>query len=254
MRLRPLPAFEDNYVWVLQDDAGAGLVVDPGEAGPVFAAVADGLQLHGVLLTHHHHDHIGGAAALRERWPDLPVIAPQDDRIEAATQRVGAGDVARIGDWVFEVHEIPGHTVSHIAFHGHQVLFCGDTLFSLGCGRLFEGTPMQMLDSLDRLAALPGDTRVCCGHEYTVANANFALVVEPGNEALQRRSVEARRLRLEGRPTVPSTLDDERACNPFLRIDVPAVRGAVAAQVGRPLGDRVGAFAELRRWKDGFRA
>ena len=171
-----------------------------------------------------------------------------------ATQRVGAGDIARIDDWVFEVHEIPGHTVSHIAFHGHQVLFCGDTLFSLGCGRLFEGTPMQMLDSLDRLAALPGQARVCCGHEYTVSNAAFALAVEASNEDLQRRSVDARRLRLAGRPTLPTTLAEERATNPFLRIDLPEVHAAVAAHAGRALHDRVDAFAELRRWKDGFRA
>ena len=254
MRLQPLPAFEDNYVWALQDAAGAGLVVDPGDAAPVLAAVADGLELRGILLTHHHHDHVGGVPELLARWPGLPVIAPRDDRIATASRRVGAGDTVEIGEWTFEVHEIPGHTVSHIAFHGHQVLFCGDTLFSLGCGRLFEGTPMQMLDALDRLAALPADTRVCCGHEYTVANANFALAVEPGNEVLQRRSVEARRLRLEGRPTVPATLAQERDCNPFLRIDVSAVREAVAAHAGRPLRDRVDAFAELRRWKDGFRA
>jgi hydroxyacylglutathione hydrolase len=254
MRLRPLPAFEDNYVWALVDDTGAALVVDPGEAAPVLRAAGEGLSLRGVLLTHHHNDHIGGVPALLTEFPDLPVIGPHDDRIATATARVGAGDTARVGDWVFEVHEIPGHTVSHIAFHGHQVLFCGDTLFSLGCGRLFEGTPMQMLDSLDRLAALPGSTRVCCGHEYTVANAAFALAVEPANAALQARAVEAQQLRLASRPTVPSTIDDERACNPFLRIDVPEVRGAVSAHVGRPLLDRTDAFAELRRWKDGFRA
>ena len=254
MRLRPLPAFEENYVWTLIDDDGAALVVDPGEAAPVLRAVGEGLSLRGVLLTHHHNDHIGGVPALLAEFPDLPVIGPHDDRIATATARVGVGDTARVGDWVFEVHEIPGHTVSHIAFHGHQVLFCGDTLFSLGCGRLFEGTPMQMLDSLDRLATLPGATRVCCGHEYTVANAAFALAVEPANAALQARAVEAQQLRLASRPTVPSTIDDERACNPFLRIDVPEVRGAVSAHVGRPLLDRTDAFAELRRWKDGFRA
>ncbi|MCC8362073.1 hydroxyacylglutathione hydrolase [Lysobacter sp. A6] len=254
MRLRPLPAFEDNYVWALTDDAGAGLVVDPGDATPVLRAMGEGLRLRGILLTHHHNDHIGGVPAILAELPDLPVIGPRDERVTTATGIVGAGDVARIDDWVFEVHEIPGHTVSHIAFHGHQVLFCGDTLFSLGCGRLFEGTPMQMLDSLDRLAALPGGTRVCCGHEYTVANASFALAVEPSNADLQARSVEARRQRMEGRATVPSTIDEERACNPFLRVDVPEVRGAVARHVGRPLQDRVDAFAELRRWKDGYRA
>jgi len=254
MRLRPLPAFEDNYIWALVEDDGSAIVVDPGDAAPVLGAVGEGLSLRGILLTHHHHDHIGGVPALLAEMPQLPVIGPRDDRIETATQRVGAGDTARIDDWVFEVHEIPGHTVSHIAFHGHQVLFCGDTLFSLGCGRLFEGTPMQMLDSLDRLAALPDATRVCCGHEYTVANAMFAQAVDPANDALRDRSVEAKRLRLDGKPTVPSTLAGERTCNPFLRIDAPAVRDAVAAHVGRPLRDRVDAFAELRRWKDGFRA
>jgi hydroxyacylglutathione hydrolase len=247
-----VPAFKDNYIWILASGASA-VAVDPGDAAPVLRAVGEGLSLRGILLTHHHHDHIGGVPALLAEMPQLPVIGPRDHRIETATHRVGAGDTARIDDWVFEVHEIPGHTVSHIAFHGHQVLFCGDTLFSLGCGRLFEGTPMQMLDSLDRLAALPGSTRVCCGHEYTVANANFALVVEPSNTALQARSVEARRLRLASHPTVPSTIEEERACNPFLRIDVPEVRGAISVHAGRPLQDRVDAFAELRRWKDGFR-
>jgi hydroxyacylglutathione hydrolase len=250
----PLPAFDDNYIWALTGDAGAALIVDPGDAAPVLAAAADGLRIAGILLTHHHHDHIGGVPMLLQRWPGLPVIAPVDERIAHVTHRVGAGDTARIDEWAFRVLEIPGHTVSHIAFHGHGVLCCGDTLFSLGCGRLFEGTPAQMLESLERLAALPGGTQVCCGHEYTVANAAFARMVDPDNEALRRRSEEASAMRADGRATLPTTVAGERACNPFLRIDAPAVRAAITARLGRPPQDRVEAFAELRRWKDGFRA
>ena len=254
MDLIPLPAFADNYIWALVGDDGGALLVDPGEAGPVFAAADAGLAPRGILLTHHHHDHVGGVPELLERWPGLPVAAPVDERIGHATLRVGQGDRVEMAGRVFDVHEIPGHTVSHIAFHGHGVLCCGDTLFSLGCGRLFEGTPKQMLDSLDRLAALPGETRVCCGHEYTVANAAFARIVDPGNDALRRRTEEARALRDAGRPTLPATLSAERAANPFLRVDTPAVQAALAARLGRAPADRVEAFAELRRWKDGFRA
>lgn len=254
MHLLPLPAFEDNYIWTLRDDAGRALVVDPGEAGPVLSAAADGLQPAGILLTHHHHDHIGGVGALLERWPDLPVIAPDDERIAIATRRTGDGDRVEVAGWGFDTLAVPGHTVSHIAFHGHGLLFCGDTLFSLGCGRMFEGTPAQMLDSLERLAALPGDTRVCCGHEYTLSNAAFARVVEPDNPALMRRIEEAQAMRQSGRPTLPSSVAAEREANPFLRIDVPAVRAAIVGQTGHPIRSRVDAFAALRRWKDGFRA
>lgn len=255
MPLRPLPAFADNYIWTLSGgEPGAVAVVDPGDAEPVLAAAAEGLRPALLLLTHHHADHVGGAAALLRRWPGLPVFAPADPRIDLPCTRVGEGDEVAHGPWTFRTLAVPGHTNSHIAFHGHGVLFCGDTLFSLGCGRLFEGSPAQMLDSLDRLAALPGDTLVCCGHEYTVANAAFAAAADPHNPALRRRTEEAIAMRERNMPTLPATIAGERAANPFLRVDSEAIRGAVAARIGRAPHDRLETFAELRRWKDGFRA
>lgn len=257
MRLQALPAFSDNYIWIWTDDGGRALIVDPGEAGPVLAAADQGLVPAAVLLTHHHDDHIGGVPALLRRWPALPVLGPDDARVATATQRVADGHRGELLGHTFEVLAVPGHTTSHIAFHFHGAggpLFCGDTLFSLGCGRMFEGTPAQMLGSLDRLAALPGDARMCCGHEYTVANARFAQTVEPDNAALASRGAEAASLRQDGQPTLPSTMAQERATNPFLRVDEKAVKAAVAAHLGHEPADRVETFAALRRWKDGFRA
>ena len=253
MRLSALPAFEDNYVWVLHD-AGRALLVDPGDAAPVLAAADAGLAPSAILLTHHHPDHVGGVPALLRRWPGLPVFAPADERIALDCERVGDGDRLQLLDREAEVLAVPGHTRSHVAYVVAGHLFCGDALFSLGCGRMFEGTPAQMLHSLQRLAALPGQTRVCCGHEYTLANAAFALAVEPGNAALAARSAEVSRLRAAGAATLPSTIACERDCNPFLRCDAPEVLGSIGRRLGHVPADAVEAFAALRTWKDAFRA
>ncbi|HTD28538.1 MAG TPA: hydroxyacylglutathione hydrolase [Xanthomonadaceae bacterium] len=255
MKLRAIEAFADNYIWALADAQGLAVIVDPGDSAPVFEAIGSGLQPVAILLTHHHPDHIGGAEQLLQRF-DVPCYAPVDPRIGCATHRVGSGDSFTIPEFglQFATLEVHGHTSSHVAFFGHGIVFCGDTLFSLGCGRMFEGTPQQMLASLDRLAALPHDTRVCCGHEYTLSNGAFASVIEPENLALQDRLREARASRDEGQPSVPSTLASELACNPFLRVDTPSVRATVEQHLGEPCGDRVQTFAALRRWKDGFRA
>lgn len=243
-------ALRDNYVHLLHDPTtGATAAIDPSEAAPVLTALAaKGWTLTHVLCTHHHPDHTGGNAALREATGCEVVGARADAaRIPALTVAVDDGDRVPVGSASGSVLTIPGHTSGHIAYHFDEgLLFCGDTLFSLGCGRLFEGTPEQMWASLCRLRALPGETRVYCGHEYTQSNARFALTIEPQNEALLRRVAEVERLRADGRPTVPSVLAEERAANPFLRADEPGVRAVVG-------GDSdVQVFAALRRRKDVF--
>ncbi len=252
MQLHPIPALNDNYIWVLHDQYGHALAVDPGAADPVDSFMAErGLQLESILLTHHHADHIGAASELAARH-QAHVVAPHDPRIESADQRVAEGDAVQgPGPWQFHVLAVPGHTRSHVAYFGEGIAFTGDTLFSLGCGRLFEGRPEEMLDSLERLAALPDDTLVCCGHEYTLANAAFARTIEPDNPALQSRIRQARHLRDSGRATLPSTIQDEKEANPFLRVDSSEVR-RWAASLGIA-DDRIARFAALRQAKDRFR-
>ena len=259
MRLQCLSARVDNYIWVLRNAQGRALVVDPTDAAPVLEAANEGeFTPAALLLTHHHADHIGGAAPMLDRWAGLPVYGPDDERIGLPVRRPADGEDFDVEEWRVRTLHVPGHTRSHVAFYvedalgGDPVLFCGDTLFSLGCGRLFEGDADQMHGSLQKLAALPARTRVCCGHEYTLANAAFAAVVEPDNTALQRRMKEARTMRDAHRPTLPSTIGEELQCNPFMRCDNPAVIAAATRRLGRAPSGPVETFATLRSWKDGF--
>ena len=222
LSVEPVPCLSDNYVWLLRDTAtGAVAVCDPGEAGPAISALgAGGGRCDLVLLTHHHGDHIAGAEALREKYGAKLVGAAADaHRMPRLDLALRAGENVALGNSVAGVLETPGHTRGHIAFHFAQarVLLCGDTLFSLGCGRLLEGNAQEMFESLAKFAALPGETLVCCGHEYTESNARFALHATPDNAALQAYAAQVKALRAAGKPTIPSRLSDELAANPFLR-------------------------------------
>lgn len=271
MHLIPIPAFNDNYIWLLHDGKQA-LVVDPGQAEPVIRLLDEaGLKLTLILVTHHHRDHVGGVDLLRQRT-GAEVLGPINEVLPESVRRVRQPDVVRWADWRFQVIDVPGHTAGHIAFHAvgqlkadaswpqapiddlvpHSgVLFCGDTLFSGGCGRLFEGTAEQMHQSLSKLAALPPDTLVCCAHEYTLSNLRFARAVEPNNARLISHDMRCQALRQSGRPTLPTTVGLERLINPFLRTAEPQV--LLSAQAQDPQSQSPQAcLATLRHWKNNF--
>lgn len=250
-----VPAFNDNYLWLIHDGHYAA-VVDPGDAAPILAALAKlQLKLAAILLTHHHHDHVGGVAQLLQHFA-VPVYGPKNEIIAGVSQKLSESDAVVIPELALQlsVLDVPGHTSGHIAYVApeHGWLFCGDTLFAGGCGRLFEGTPAQMRTSLHKLATLPETTAVYCAHEYTLANLRFAVAVEPENAALIARIEQEQAKRAQGLATVPSTVGLEKATNPFLRDRTPAIVERLMCN-GRLQDDTpVAAFAALRAWKDTF--
>lgn len=256
--LFPIPALSDNYIWILHDQRNA-VVIDPGQAEPVQAYLTEhSLELKAILLTHHHGDHVGGAKMLQHA-SGATVYGPAREKLPVCDHRLGQADQVQLSApaLTLKVLDVPGHTAGHIAYqgvlpNGQSVLFCGDTLFAAGCGRLFEGTPAQMVHSLSKLTALPADTLVCCAHEYTLGNVRWALQVEPDNTALQERFEQVSRLRSNGMCTLPSTLKLELETNPFCRTSQTTVVQAASNYSGKPLASPDQVFASLREWKNNF--
>lgn len=248
-------AFEDNYIWLICGQNKALVIVDPGDASPVLDKIAElSLKPIAILCTHHHNDHVGGVAELKAKY-QLPVYGPETEQIEAVSHPLKQGDLVDLPsiDLKLQVLSVPGHTSGHIAYYGQEMLFCGDTLFSGGCGRLFEGTPEQMTKSLAKFSVLPDDTQVYCAHEYTMANLKFAMAVEPDNSDIIEYLATTTARRERNEPSLPSSLAQEKKINPFLRTQEKSIIQAASQHCQRQLNSEIDVFAEIRRWKDGFR-